>query len=85
MFEEDTIMGPRSLSRNIIKNRGLTRSRSSKEVVNPRVRKRKQYEKAKKKLASQKAVYKGGLNARGGNYEGEQSGISSHVIKSVKF
>lgn len=54
-------------------------------MVNPRVKKRQQYDKAKKKLASQKAVYKGGLNAVGGSYEGEISGINSRVIKSVKF
>lgn len=67
------------LTRNIIRNKGLSRQRAN---INPRVKKRQQYEKAKKKLASQKPVYKGGLQ---GAYDGEVSGIASHVIKSVKF
>ena len=71
--------GPRALTRAILKNKGLTPHRP-KSVRNPRVKKRMRYEKAKKKVASQKAVYKGGLSATG-RYEGEKSGISK-VIKS---
>lgn len=79
---DDTAEGPRSVSRAILKNKGLTPHRS-KSVRNPRVKKRQKYEKAKKKVASQKAVYKGGL-ATTGRYDGEKSGISK-VIKSVRL
>ncbi|KAL4250755.1 SAS10 family protein [Abortiporus biennis] len=78
---EEDVDGPRSLTRAILKNRGLTPHRS-KSVRNPRVKKRQRYEKAKKKISSQKAVYKGGVGA--GKYEGEKSGISK-VIKSVSL
>jgi len=53
-------------------------------VRNPRVKKRQRFEKAKKKLASQKAMFKGGLSQTGGHYDGEKSGISK-VVKSVKL
>lgn len=66
----------------MLKNRGLTPHRA-KSVRNPRVKKRQRYEKAKKKVSSQKAVYKGGLAATG-RYDGEKSGISK-VIKSVRL
>jgi U3 small nucleolar RNA-associated protein 3 len=42
------------------------------------------FEKAKKTVASQKAVYKGGLSQNGGRYEGEKSGISK-AVKSVRL
>ncbi|KAG8984286.1 hypothetical protein FRB90_005431, partial [Tulasnella sp. 427] len=66
--ETDSADGPRMLSRDIARNKGLTRQRGNPKnnVANPRVKKRQQYEKAKKKLASSKPVYKGGLNALGG-------------------
>lgn len=66
----------------MLKNRGLTPHRA-KSVRNPRVKKRQRYEKAKKKVSSQKAVYKGGLAATG-RYDGEKSGISK-VVKSVRL
>ncbi|EEB87186.1 hypothetical protein MPER_15568, partial [Moniliophthora perniciosa FA553] len=53
---EDNTSGPRSLTRAIMANKGLTPHRS-KSVRNPRVKKRQKFEKAKKKIASQKAVY----------------------------
>lgn len=74
--------GPRSLTRAILKNRGLTPHRS-KSVRNPRVKKRQRYDKAQKKLSSQRAVYKGGIGDAS-KYTGEQSGISK-VVKSVRF
>ncbi len=74
--------GPRSLTHAILKNKGLTPHRS-KSVRNPRVKKRQRFEKAKKKVASQKAVYKGGISDTG-RYDGEKSGISK-VIKSVRL
>ena len=75
---------PRSLTRAILKNRGLTPSRS-KSVRNPRVKKRMKYDEAKKKHRSQKATFKGGLASTGGRYDGETSGISSKVVKSVRL
>ena len=80
--DDDSADGPRSVSRAILANKGLTPKRS-KSVRNPRVKKRQRYEKAKKKVSSQKAVYKGGL-ATTGKYEGEKSGITK-VIKGVRL
>lgn len=75
---------PRSATAAILKNRGLTPKRS-KVVRNPRVKKKLQYDKANKRMASKKAVFKGGLaSLPGGRYEGEKSGISK-VVKSVKL
>lgn len=79
---DDTSNGPRSLTRAILANKGLTPHRP-KSVRNPRVKKRQKFEKAKRKVSSQKAVYKGGIGDVG-RYEGEKSGISK-VIKSVKL
>jgi U3 small nucleolar RNA-associated protein 3 len=64
----------------MLKNKGLT-PRRPKSVRNPRVKKRQKFEKAKKKVASQKAVYKGGIGDAG-QYGGERFGISK-VVKSV--
>ena len=80
--EDEDIDGQRSVSRAILANKGLT-PRRSKSVRNPRVKKRQRFEKAKKKIASQKAVYKGGIGDVH-SYGGEQSGISK-VVKSVKL
>jgi len=78
----ETVSGPRSLTRAMLTNKGLTPHRP-KSVRNPRVKKRQKFEKAKKKVASQKAVYKGGIGDTG-NYGGERSGISK-VVKSVRL
>lgn len=80
--ETETADGPRALTRAILKNRGLTPHRP-KAVRNPRVKKRQKFEKAKKKVSSQKAVYKGGIGDPA-NYEGERSGISK-VVKAVRL
>ncbi|KAF8964204.1 Sas10 C-terminal domain-containing protein [Flammula alnicola] len=80
-LENGEASGPRSLTRAILTNKGLTPHRP-KAVRNPRVKKRQKYEKAKKKISSQKAVYKGGLSESGGRYDGERSGISK-VVKSI--
>ncbi|GMK53783.1 hypothetical protein CspeluHIS016_0103690 [Cutaneotrichosporon spelunceum] len=82
-FEDETAEGPRSVSRAIEKNRGLT-PRRSKTGRNPRVKKKLAYEKAKQKVGSQRAVYKGGQAAQSGAYSGEKSGITT-VSKSRKF
>ncbi|KAG5648291.1 hypothetical protein DXG03_004863 [Asterophora parasitica] len=81
-FDEGDATGPRSLTRAILANKGLTPHRP-KSVRNPRVKKRLKFEKAKKKLSSQKATFKGGL-ADTGRYDGEKSGISK-VVKSVRL
>ncbi|KAI9049270.1 hypothetical protein LZ554_007117 [Drepanopeziza brunnea f. sp. 'monogermtubi'] len=66
----------------IEKNKGLAPKRK-KEVRNPRVKKRMKYEEKKKKLASTRAVYKGG-EERGG-YGGEKTGIKAGLVKSIKL
>lgn len=88
--DEESADGPRSLTRAILKNRGMTANRSPKNKAarNPRVKKKMQYAKAQKKLGSRQAVFKGGAEvaaAREGRYEGEKSGISGRVVKSVKL
>ncbi|KAJ9122682.1 hypothetical protein QFC24_004111 [Naganishia onofrii] len=80
---EEASSGPRALTRSIEKNRGLTPHRK-KSTRNPRVKKREQYEKAKLKVSSQRAVYKGGQSALAGSYSGEKSGISL-ASKSRRF
>jgi hypothetical protein len=73
---------PRPASYSMIKNKGLTPSRS-KEQRNPRVKQRTRYEKAVKKLSS----------SRGGKlttdtskpYAGESTGIRTNLTKSVRF
>ncbi|KAF9220972.1 hypothetical protein BS17DRAFT_882135 [Gyrodon lividus] len=81
-LDSNDISGPRSITRAILKNKGLTPHRS-KAVRNPRVKKRQKYEQAKKRVASQKAIYKGGIGDVS-KYNGEQSGISK-VVKSVQL
>lgn len=79
-YDDADASGPRAPTRAILKNKGLTPHRP-KSVRNPRVKKRQKFDQAKKKISSQKAVYKGG---DGGKYEGEKSGISK-VVKSVRL
>ncbi|CAE6398316.1 hypothetical protein ACGC1H_004372 [Rhizoctonia solani] len=88
--DEESSEGPRSLTRAILKNRGMAANRSPKNKAarNPRVKKKMQYAKAQKKLQSRQAVFKGGAEvaaAREGKYEGEKSGISGRVVKSIKL
>lgn len=84
VIPEETIGedGKRKISYIIAKNKGLTPHRK-KEVRNPRVKKKLKYEDKKKKLKSQKAVYGGG-EGRGG-YQGEQTGIKTGLVRSVKL
>ncbi|RPD77455.1 hypothetical protein L226DRAFT_610763 [Lentinus tigrinus ALCF2SS1-7] len=79
--DEEGVDGPRSLTSAILKNRGLTPKRG-KVNKNPRVKKRQKYEQAKKRVASQKAVYKGGMDAS--RYSGEKTGISQ-TVKGVRL
>lgn len=73
--------GKRAINFQILKNKGLTPKRK-KDNRNARVKKRKKYEQAKKKLKSVRAVYSGGQS---GAYEGEKTGIKKNLIRSVKF
>ncbi|CAH0022930.1 unnamed protein product [Clonostachys rhizophaga] len=72
--------GKRKITYKIEKNKGLA-PRRKKEVRNPRVKRRMQYEARQKKLRSMKPTWKGG-EPKGG-YQGELSGINTRVIKSV--
>lgn len=83
---ESNPAGARGVTRQIMSNRGLTPKRA-KVNRNPRVKKRLRYEKAQKKVASQKAVYdrSKAANASAGRYAGETSGIGKRVVKSTKL
>ncbi|KAL7784246.1 Sas10 C-terminal domain-containing protein [Trichoderma afarasin] len=74
--------GKRKITYAIQKNKGLA-PRRSKDVRNPRVKRRKQFEAKQKKLKSMKPVWQGG-EPKGG-YRGEVSGINATVIKSTKL
>lgn len=74
--------GKRAIGYTIEKNKGLAQKRS-KDVRNPRVKKRKQFAAKQKKLSSIRAVYKGG-EGRGG-YGGEKTGIKTGLVKSIKL
>lgn len=73
--------GKRAINYQILKNKGLTPKRH-KDNRNSRVKKRKKYEQAQKKLKSVRQVYSGGQS---GAYEGEKTGIKKNLVKSVKF
>lgn len=79
--EELGASGKRAINYQILKNKGLTPHRK-KEFRNSRVKKRMQYEKAKKKLSSIRQVYKGDAK---GPYEGEKTGIKKNLSRSVKL
>ncbi|KAJ3535201.1 hypothetical protein NM208_g7231 [Fusarium decemcellulare] len=74
--------GKRKITYAIEKNKGLAPKRS-KDVRNPRVKKRKQYEAKQKKLKSMKPVWQGG-EPKGG-YQGELTGINTAVVKSTRL
>lgn len=73
--------GKRALNFQILKNKGLTPHRKNIDR-NARVKKRKKYEKAQKKLKSVRQVYDG---SNRGPYEGEKTGIKKGLSRSVKF
>jgi U3 small nucleolar RNA-associated protein 3 len=75
--------GKRLITRQIEKNKGLMPHRS-KDVRNPRVKKRKKYEKKKKALKGRQQVYQVNDRRRGA-YGGEESGISKNIVKGVKL
>ncbi|SCU99285.1 LAFA_0G23090g1_1 [Lachancea sp. 'fantastica'] len=71
----------RAVGYQIMKNKGLTPHRK-KDNRNSRVKKRKKFDKAQKKLKSVRAVYSGGQT---GSYEGEKTGIKKNLTRSVRF
>lgn len=72
--------GKRAINYQILKNRGLTPNRK-KDNRNSRVKKRKKYETAQKKLSSVRRVFKQPTGA----YGGEQTGIKKNIVRSTKF
>lgn len=70
----------RLASRKILKNKGLAPKRK-KEQRNPRVKHRKKFEKATKKLSSFKRL----VQKPTSNYGGESTGIKTHLSRSVHF
>ena len=79
---EGEVAGERSISRVILKNRGLVAHRA-KINRNPRVKKREQYRKA---LIRRKGAVREVRDASEGNkYGGEQTGIKSSISRSRKL
>ena len=74
----------RTIDRTIEKNRGLAPNRAG-NIRNPRVKRRRKFDRAQKRLASTRAVYKGGQSALQGGYGGEKSGISTNLVKSRRL
>ena len=70
----------RALNYQILKNKGLGRKKNQER--NLRLKKRKKYEKAKKKLKSVRPVYD---PSNKGPYEGEKTGIRKGLSRSVKL
>ncbi|KAJ2126963.1 something about silencing protein 10, partial [Coemansia sp. RSA 678] len=70
----------RSVNYQILKNKGMM-PRRSKDNRNPRVKRRKRYEKAQKKLSSSTAQ----VRSQEGNYGGEATGIKSSLSRSTRF
>ncbi|BFZ56032.1 something about silencing protein 10 [Savitreella phatthalungensis] len=74
----------RKIGRDIATNKGTDAAkRRPKENRNARVKKRKRYEAAQKKLGSQKAIFKG--SHTGSSYAGEKTGINARTVKSVRL
>ena len=73
--------GDRPASKQILKNRGLTVNRP-KEIKNPRIKQRRKFEQAVKRLPSLHPVAKSSSN---NYYGGESSGIRTNISKSTKF
>lgn len=73
--------GKRAINYQILKNKGLKSSKRKKDDRNSRVKKRKKYEKALKKLPSVRRVFKSPTTA----YGGESTGIKKNISRGVKF
>lgn len=72
----------RPASYDMLKNKGLMPNRT-KEEENPRVNRRKKWERAQKKISSFKPVYRDGKST--GAYGGEATGIRTNLSRSVRF
>ncbi|CAG8468615.1 9923_t:CDS:2 [Paraglomus brasilianum] len=70
----------RAINYQIMKNKGLTPTRK-KEQRNPRVKHRKKFERAKKRIKSIKRV----VAPKVGPYAGELTGIKTNLSRSIKF
>jgi hypothetical protein len=81
---QDETDAPRAAGYKIMKNKGLTRIRK-KEVRNSRVKYRNKYEKAvmRRKGQVQDTIREGPSD--GANYAGEETGIRTHVKRSVRL
>ncbi|CAL1290807.1 unnamed protein product [Larinioides sclopetarius] len=79
-LEETTIDGKRKITYQISKNKGLTAKRK-KEARNPRVHNRMKFRKAKIRRKGQVRE----VIRETKRYEGEPTGISTHVIRSTKL
>ncbi|PLW11992.1 hypothetical protein PCASD_23573 [Puccinia coronata f. sp. avenae] len=85
--EGEGASGPREISRQILKNKGLTPKRA-KENRNPRVKKRKRFDKAQQKISTQRPTFKPDQAAQSrtlNGYQGEKSGVKVGVVKSRKL
>jgi U3 small nucleolar RNA-associated protein 3 len=82
VYEEETLPdgSKRQINYEILKNKGLTPHRK-KDQRNPRVKHRKKFEKAKKKIKSIKRM----VVRQEGPYGGEITGIKTKLSRSVKF
>ena len=74
--------GPRAITRDVEKNRGLTPHRR-RDIKNPRVKGRKRFEKATVRRRGQVRDVTAG--AAGAGYGGEKTGVRSKLSKSVRF
>jgi U3 small nucleolar RNA-associated protein 3 len=74
-------MEKRVANEHILKNRGLT-SRHNRAIKNPRVKHRKKFEKATKKLQTSQKTR---LPVAYHRYRGEITGIKTHVSHSISL
>ncbi|TPX33955.1 hypothetical protein SeMB42_g07399 [Synchytrium endobioticum] len=75
---DELVNGKRPATWNIMTNRGLTPKRK-KELRNPRVKKRRKFETAMKRLSSFRRVAID--KSKVGSYSGEATGIKSHLVR----
>ena len=80
-MSDPTVDGPRAITTDIEKNRGLTPHRS-KASKNPRVKNRNKFEKATIRRKGQVQDVRTGS---AGGYGGEKTGIKSKITRGVRF
>jgi U3 small nucleolar RNA-associated protein 3 len=79
---ENDIVGDRTASKQILKNRGLV-AHKAKINRNPRVKHREKFRQANKRRAGTVQAIRSPIE--GHNYGGEATGISTNVIRSRKL